>query len=426
MRKKVVFACVCCFLCLMALEGGARTVSLVTSWRSRQRAIQPASGDPCGRLKQWSSDRPLYRKHPVLHHVLTPSQTTHVTARGMEITLTTNEQSWREDRAIRRDPPEGTFRIFYVGDSTTEGVVGSEYTLPRIVERTLNDQFARTATRFEVINSGTSAYSCLLYHLLIKTCILEYNPSLVVLSIDMTDVADDTVYRRTTVFGTEGEPLAVLPNVASSRHRYRTTPEGVVERLALNRMALTLIESSSLCYYIDRVLRWPDRSANRWPTAQSGFDPGANWLAFQWSNETRRNVSRSMDMLARTIHLLKEHHVRVLLTGVPHHPQYTGVWSAQPHEILRRVAEREGVPYLNSFEALQEHIAGTEVSEFYWATDPSHLNQAGNRLWAQAHAAFLLDPLNGLLPVPEECLSNLTPDGSGKSSTAAGDMSVVR
>ncbi len=40
-RKKVMFACICCFLGLMALEGGARTVSLVTSWRSRQRAIQP-------------------------------------------------------------------------------------------------------------------------------------------------------------------------------------------------------------------------------------------------------------------------------------------------------------------------------------------------------------------------------------------------
>ncbi|MCH7527227.1 MAG: hypothetical protein IID39_07305 [Planctomycetes bacterium] len=425
-RRKVMFACICCFLGLMALEGGARTMSLITSWRSRQRAIQPASGDPSSRVKQWSSDLPLYRKHPVLHHVLTPSQTAHVTGRGIEIRVTTNKQSWREDHAIRRKPAVDTFRIFYVGDSTTGGVVEPEHSLPRIVERMLNDQFARAAIHFEVINSGTSAYSFLLYHLLIKTRILEYNPSLVVLSIDMTDVADDTLYRRTTVFDTEGEPLAVLPNVASIRHRYRITPEGVVERSAMNRMALTLIESSSLCYYIDRVLRQPDGSANRWPTAPSGFDSDANWMALQWSDETRRNVSRSMDMLTRTLRLLKKHHVRVLLTGVPHHPQYTGVWSAQPHEVLRRVAEREGVPYLNSLEALREHVAGTEASEFYWATDPTHMNQTGNRIWAQAHTSFLLDPLNDLLPAPKDRLSNLTPDGSGKSSTATGDLSGAR
>jgi len=367
--KKLLLAFLSFAVCLVCAD---LALQVRRSWRNRAK-------------DEWAD--------PVLHHKWAPSRTTIDHARSIPYPLTVNSQSWVEDYEISKAKPAGVYRIFYVGDSTTQGVVAPEYKMVELVERGLNA--SAVGVRYEVINTGTSSYSFLLYYLLIKTRLLEYNPDLVVLNIDMTDVVNDYVYRKSVVTNEAGEIVAVRPPEEDFRFRYYTTPEGVVHRNELPGWRQWLSSWSGLAYYMERLV---DRK--QWRKIEAGFrlDESANWLKKEWSQEIRGNIDESMAVLTSTIQLLKHHGIKMLVTGVPHYGQYTGLLSARPHAALAQVAAANHALYLNSYEALKGAIAASRQSDYYWAEDPSHFNIEGNRIWAEAQLAFLLDPANRLLP----------------------------
>lgn len=334
--------------------------------------------------------RIIMEDNPVLHHIWTPS----IRCNNKAGCFTTNKQSWLEEYDITPEKSPNTYRIFYVGDSNVQGLVNVEDRMVEIVERALNWNYAKEDIYSEIINTGTSSYSCLLYYLLVKTKILNYSPDLVVLNIDMSDVVNDAVYRYMIETDKNGEITAVNPN---KRYFITMTPNGY-----------TVIKNPTYCYVPDWLLRYSRlvrlihvkiRSyIGRRLIKKHKIDLSADWQAGEWSREIHDNVNFSMDILSRTIDLLKSHNVKVMITGVPHYPQYTGKQSAKPHEILREIAQKNNVPYLNSYSALKDKIAGTDVSEYYWSNDPTHFNGKGNQIWAQAQLEFLLDAKNGLLP----------------------------
>jgi lysophospholipase L1-like esterase len=103
--------------------------------------------------------------------------------------------------------------------------------------------------------------------------------------------------------------------------------------------------------------------------------------------------------------LCKKNGVRLMITAVPHYPQYaqthlgqrTSPWSDRPHIVIGEAAKRAGVPYLNSHAALLRHVQGTPQRRFYYHKN-MHFNPRGYALWAKAQLSFLLDPEHGLLP----------------------------
>ena len=233
----------------------------------------------------------------------------------------------------------------------------------------------------------------------IKNRILPYSPDLVVLNIDMTDVVNDYVYRKTAVRSASGELQAVLPSSFIDTARYRMTPQGLVELSSVAPVSHWLINHSAFCYYLDRTLAH-FKGGTRADTKISGaLDDRANWLAHDWNAQTTAAVNESMEVLRRTLRLLKSRGVKVMVTGVPHWPQYTGEWSAKPHDILAQTVAEEQVPYLNSYTAIQQAVAhGMEISKLYWPSDSTHLNIVGNEVWARVQFDFLADAANQLLP----------------------------
>ncbi len=338
---------------------------------------------------------------PVLHHIWTPS----VRYANRIAHLTTNKQSWLEEYDITPEKSSNTYRIFYLGDSNVQGKVNVEDKMVEIVERELNWNYAKEDIYSEIINTGTSSYSCLLYYLLVKTKILNYSPDLVILNIDMTDVVNDVVYRHFMETDKNGEITGINPN---KRYLVTMTPNGykIVKNPLYSYIPDWLLRHSRLVRFTHVRLR---TFIGQKLSEKYKIDYSANWLANEWSREIQDNVNFSMDILSRTIDLLKSHNVKVMITGVPHYPQYTGKQSAKPHEILREIAQKNNVPYLNSYSALKDKIAGTDVSEYYWSNDPTHFNGKGNQIWAQAQIDFLLDPKNGLLP--ERQKQNHSPKG---------------
>ena len=375
--KRLLLALASCFLTLVVADVA---LQVRRAWRDRVK-------------DEWAD--------PVLHHKWAPSRTTIDRARSIPYPLTINAQSWVEEYDVSKDKPAGVYRIFYVGDSTVQGVVSPECKMVELVEKSLNERPAPPDLRYEVINTGTSSYSFLLYYLLIKTRILEYDPDLVVLNIDMTDVVNDYVYRKSAVTDQKGDLVAVRPPEEDFKFRYCSTPEGVVQRDELPRLRQWLSRCSGIAYYLERVLE-----RKQWRQIEAGFnlDESANWLKEEWSFDIERNVDKSIQVLRDTISLLRRRGVRACLTSVPHYGQYTGSLSARPHVVLEQAAAEAGVPFLNSYKALEDKIAGSAQSDYYWAEDPSHFNIEGNRIWAEAQLAFLLDPGNGILP----CHVNLT------------------
>jgi len=328
---------------------------------------------------------------PILHHVLIPSidRTTGDTTGG-SFPYTTNKQSWLEDYDVSIKKPANTYRIFYVGDSTTEGHEIPEKRMVEIVEKTLNEKFASSNIHFEVINTGTASYSFILYYLLIKHRLLEYSPDLIVIDVDMTDVVNDAYYRKLMVTDETGDILAVPPKTSE---RYIMTPQGYLKVNVIFYLPKWLVKHSDFFYLVDYLLRSfiIKRAVNK-------VRGSSNWLANNWSDEIAANTTVSLKILARTVNILRLNNAKVMITGVPNFLQYTKYCSERPHGILADFAKKARVPYLNSYEILKNKIKGTPLTRYYMSRDPSHFNEQGQRIWAEAQIAFLLDPKNNLLP----------------------------
>ena len=105
-----------------------------------------------------------------------------------------NAQGWLEHDDVPREKPAGTFRIFYLGDSFTAGTLPMDQSVPSRVERALNT-LVRDGRHVEVINTGTESYSPIVYYILYRFVLREYEPNLIVINVDMTDDLNDWIYQ---------------------------------------------------------------------------------------------------------------------------------------------------------------------------------------------------------------------------------------
>lgn len=366
--KYLLFLTIVFLIMLSVLEGAARVLVL------------------------FYKDLPMEKKRTIyhdttLHHAWVPSKTSIDTNRSIPYPLIINKQGWVEQYDIIIEKPKDTYRIFYLGDSNTQGVVASEYKMVELVEKMLNAKYSGSGMKFEVINTGTSSYSCIQYYLLSKQ-IMKYSPDLVILNIDMTDVPNDFLYRQTAVKDESGYYTAVRPDVSS---KYIMTPHGFVKYQNGSGVLFFLSKYSDLMFFIDRFV-------SEYLNKKVTDDDSADWLAHKWTDEIKKNVNESMKIIAMNVEFLRKNNVRVMITGVPYYNQYTDFFSDKPHEVLQETAAKLKVPFLNSYLVLRDKIKGTVQTDYYWSNDDSHFNIAGNKLWAQAQFDFICNPANNLLP----------------------------
>ncbi len=312
-----------------------------------------------------------------------------------------NAQGWLEPYDVSVDKPEGTYRVFYLGDSFTAGTVRMDGSVPSLVERALAERGDAGPT-VEVINTGTESYSPIIHYVLVRYVLMEYDPDLIIMNVDMTDDLDDWKYQQTAEFDEEGNPVALPPRDLEASN-FIDTGEGLVEQSAASRLHLFLYTKSHL--YNGIVDRLGPREGTAAATAgnESTFLYRRwAWCQFEWDAETQDQVEKTLDWIRRTIAYARERGVRVMVTTTPHYQQYVGtpaypLWSTRPHDEVERVAIEEGAKYLDSWEALRSSVIGTPQSYYYYHRD-MHFNPRGYALWAAAHAAFLQDPANDLLP----------------------------
>ncbi len=149
--------------------------------------------------------------HPVadniLHHKFKPFSTGRLRTSELDTDYNISSLGLR-DKEYSVQKPANTFRILMLGDSFTEGdgVFSSETFSKRLEEKL---QTRQGAMKFEVINAGVGSYSSLLEYLYLKHCGLRFNPDLVILNFDLSDVYDDISYTALARFDENGIPVAV-------------------------------------------------------------------------------------------------------------------------------------------------------------------------------------------------------------------------
>ena len=113
--------------------------------------------------------------------------------------------------------PAGVTRVVLLGDSFTFGMrVADEEVFARKLEQRL--RAAYPGRSIEVINAGVLSYCPLLEYLQYRDRLHIFEPDLVVLNFDMSDVQDHLAYSREAVFAADGRPLYVTePSLRSQR-----------------------------------------------------------------------------------------------------------------------------------------------------------------------------------------------------------------
>src|SRR5262245_46924667 len=172
-------------LCLVALEMGVRII------------------EPKKVLREY-----FEQPDPVFHHRFVPNAIGSWKMLEFNVNYSINSIGLR-DREISRNKPAGTKRVLMLGDSFTEGNgVEAKDAFPAQVQALIDA--AGLSTRWEVINAGEGSYSPLLEYLLLKKQLIDLEPDLVILNLDLSDVYDDIQYTKLATFDASGEPVAVL------------------------------------------------------------------------------------------------------------------------------------------------------------------------------------------------------------------------
>jgi len=393
------------------------------------------------------ADRPIDSvvNHPRLHHIWRPNgrqdhfEWTRSDPRYSEPYIHVyNGQGWLERYDVAKEKPSNVYRIFYLGDSFTEGTVPMGQSVPSVVEHALNKQQSRDAWRFEVINTGTSSYSPLILYILTRYYLVDYSPDLLVVNVDMTDVYDDSRYRMNLRLDESGKPWAILPgNVSESdyvwagdtlvkaslmlrcriflyKHTYSYHLLGQLKRKLLHNIGRLRGELASAKVFeksnnaIDEVNNQrvqttvtSSRSVER-RSIPIASDPWG-WCRFDWTDKTKENVQFTKTILRELIQWAAEKKIKIVITTVPHYLQYPSVlegkpaWSTQPHHEIQQLTESLGAIYLDSYNGLKSALVGSQQDEFYYRND-MHFNPRGYRLWAKLHLDLLEDPSNKLIP----------------------------
>lgn len=170
-------------VCLLILEGAVRLIEPRDVLRER-----------------------FERNDPVFHHRFIPNTSGYWKTQEFNPHYAINSLGLR-DREISKTKPKGTKRVLLLGDSFTEGNgVEVNEAFPARVQALVDN--AGLSIRWEVFNAGEGSYSPLLHYLLLEKQLIDLEPDLVILNLDLSDLYDDIQYTKLATFDASGKPTA--------------------------------------------------------------------------------------------------------------------------------------------------------------------------------------------------------------------------
>ena len=155
-----------------------------------------------------------------------------------------------EPIVLRRPKPEGTFRIFLLGDSAAQGDPDTAYSPARLLDVVLRAQYP--GVRFEVVNAAMTAINSHVVRLIAQDC-ARFEPDLFVVYMGNNEVIGP--YGPGTVFQAFSSSLAYIRSSIALRG---TRVGQWVAALAGSRAPNPMGEWRGMAMFLDRQVRHDD------------------------------------------------------------------------------------------------------------------------------------------------------------------------
>jgi len=325
------------------------------------------------------------------HHKLMPNTYSKFQQRDFSYIQRVNNVGLRgHDIQIKKSP--GRYRILMLGDSFTMGKgVEDDQTFSVLLEESLNKGKAIcNADTIAVLNAGVDSYAPILSFIQLSRDLDPLEPDMVVLNLDVSDLIQETVYRKQAVYGSDGVIIGV------------PGPEG---KMLFNERIRAWIENNLyitrlLLFYTNKLLEYKDFTVRRMVT-QANFEIAKHTLTEdtdrreeQWQNlfDSIRKIKRYCD----------DKSMKFLLTIYPWgHQVNEKEWIPGRYNFIADNAKVSD----NSVHTIQEFAADNNIQllnlfplfrsysgkpALYFSYDP-HFTPDGHKLMAIGLAQYLLD-----------------------------------
>ena len=325
------------------------------------------------------------RNDPVFHHRFIPNASGYWKTQEFNPRYAINSFGLR-DREVSKTKPKGTKRVILLGDSFTEGNgVEVNEAFPARVQALVDA--AGLSTRWEVLNAGEGSYSPLLQYLLLKRQLIDLEPDLVILNLDLSDAYDDIQYTKLATFDASGKPLSVR-----SEPERKPGPWYVEAIYGLKDFLKehTRLYNFARRYIVPLLAGRPETSndvrVDKYAMVRDGYDvgDGSDW-------------SLSFGYIEMIRDLLAERGVPLWLAVYPYGHQISPrewhkgrvfwsfdqnrVYSTAPQKQLEQLGRSRGIPVINMTDDFLER-SKTEFP-LYFAFD-GHFLPAGHAVAAKA------------------------------------------
>lgn len=333
------------------------------------------------------ADQSLLVPSSVVHHELRRvSSILHQT--GIDetpIAVRINSMGCRGDE-IKTPATEGTYRILVLGDDSICGLsVAENETVSARLKQFLSKS---TSTKLEIINAGVPGYCPLLSCIRYQHELFRLKPDLVILHVDMTDIADDCAYRNLL----QKDGMQMVCSHASLR--LPPKPDNPVLHFVRQSATATWLASKTRAHASD-IFSLSDSRAT--------CSVGLNWISDN-PPDLRLQIRHALDPIRDLRDTVEEQGGHFLVTSAPvlwqvasaeDAPELSrqlGIKGATPYEtdfpfeVIEKFCSKSDISFCNTAVAFQ-----TEKAARLFAKDAPVLSRLGMALYAREIAEYLLE-----------------------------------
>lgn len=324
------------------------------------------------------------RKDPLLHHALVAKCKGEVQTKDYTTYFTTNSWGLR-GKEFSEKKEKGVYRILFVGDSYVEGwgVSDNEHFIT-----IAQDILKKQGKRVEIINAGVASYSPVLELEFLRTIGIKLHPDLVIMMVDPNDMHDEYFYG-----GWERHAKlrdSILPGTSNTIKQWPVNNsflKQITAPSAFFSMLYERIKSASDTH--EKKITLEDLTINSAIYAQ-----GQDWenyeKAFTLLNDTivltdtylqQQNINFVLTTSSRgAFHSVKEWDPGREVWGFDEGK----VYKPKPIDNIKNLALKEGIPYIDVYQALQK----PSKSLYFYPTD-GHWTPTANKVVGETVAVFI-------------------------------------
>ncbi len=319
-----------------------------------------------------------------------PNLNIQVKLAGQLVTIDTNSLGMRWPE-VNPNNPAGKKQIAFMGDSQTFGLWAST------TDKTFVGTFASDISnkQFEVINFGVPGYSFFEMEQQIRTAIIPFAPSYVILvTYDANDIADTYAHDQYTIQNNEivFNDKAFEQKISSGEKQSFSLQEASQENPILSFLKNVFVDLRNSYTYIflnSVIQNTASKITAGKPIAfkvSSNFLSSTYWSQKQYSQPAKNAVAVSLEKLDSIRKFCNQNHIKLIVVALPFWDQvYADSLTGKdydvrfPQQYIEDYSKEHQVAYLDLLMQLRDYVSSHQNASLYFQ-DNGHLNDLGHQV----------------------------------------------